>query len=101
MKDSEGNIVGGDITIQTTKNKYTLPFQPIRETLYYGKGIDAKLSLIKKALDLGVIIHPDKSRSYKLPFEPDTNYNSKTIWNLTADQCKQLKEVIDSLGSES
>jgi RecA/RadA recombinase len=95
VRDIDNNIVGNDITIQTTKNKYVAPFRPIKETIYYGKGIDAKLSLIKKALELGVIIHPERSRTYTLPFEPDTKYNSRTIWELNAEQCKQLKPLVE------
>ena len=54
---------------ETTKNKWRPPFTPRKgSSSTMVKGIDAKMSLIKKALELGVIERPT-SRSYRLPFE--------------------------------
>lgn len=77
--DDEKDIVGIEITLVTTKNKWTAPFKPIREKFYYGIGIDGKMSLIDKAIELGVIT---TGRTWRIQGLDDT-FNRKTI--LVAD----------------
>lgn len=94
VKNIDDEVIGCDITIQSTKCKWVPPYHPIRETLIYGKGIDPKLSLIKKAIDLGIITKV--GRTYYVPTIPDKKFNSRTIWELTSEQCRELKTYLDS-----
>lgn len=97
VKDDEGSVIGVEITIQATKNKWTAPYNPIREKLFFGKGISARLSVIEKAIELGII--SKEGRSLTVPGD-DKKYNRKTIYDIPDNLVKMLNETIKQQTNE-
>lgn len=55
LKNDSGDPFGVEVKIVTEKNKFSTPNRVFTEKLIYGKGIDSRMSLIDRALSLGVI----------------------------------------------
>ena len=94
VKDDDGSVLGVEISLQTTKCKWCSPFQPIREKLYFGKGIDPKLSIIEKAIELEVI--KKEGRSYVLPGD-DKKYNRKTVLDISSEKVRELQAILKQI----
>ena len=70
--------IGVEISIVTEKNKFVAPFNVCREKLIYGKGIDARLSIIEKAIEQGIITQ--SGAYFKVPgVEKESTRKSSTL----------------------
>lgn len=98
IKNDDDEIVGIEITIQTSKNKWTAPFVPYREKMYYGIGIDPRYSIVDRALELGIISKEGRTIRTPAPFEG--SYNRKTIYEAPIEVLRHLKELIAQRESE-
>lgn len=93
VKDDDDNVIGVEISMQTTKNKWCAPFKPIREKLFFGKGISTRMSLIEKAIEAGII--KKEGRFLYVP-NSDVKYNHKSIYGVSDEVLQQIKDVLKS-----
>jgi recombination protein RecA len=98
IKGEGDDPIGVEISIVCEKNKYCAPFQTRREKLIFGKGIDAKISLIEKAIELGVI--KQSGSSFILP-EHDNIRGRKALYELPGSYLTRLKEIVTEVQHES
>jgi len=97
IKDDDGNVKGVEITIQTTKCKWTAPYVPYREKLYYGVGIDPRYSIVDRALELGLAVK--EGRTIRIPGW-DQTYNRKTIYEAPQELLIMLRDKIKQMDTE-
>ena len=66
VKDEDDVIIGCEITLVSTKNKFTAPFRPLRKKLIYGVGISKRIDLVDTAIEKGVVVQ--KGPFFTLPW---------------------------------
>jgi len=54
LKDGE-DVLGQIVHLMCEKNKFALPFRSVDQKLFFGKGIDKRVSVIDRAIEIGVI----------------------------------------------
>lgn len=93
VKGDGEDPIGVEISIVCEKNKFTAPFRTCREKLIFGKGIDPKMSLIEKAVELGVI--KQSGSSFILP-DHDNVRGRKALYDLPADYLHKLQDIVNA-----
>lgn len=92
LKDDAGNITGVEITIQTTKNKFCKPFQPLRKKLFYGIGISKRIDLVDTCIEKGLIVQ--KGSYFDLP-NGERIRGRQDLYNLPVSTLKDLQRAIE------
>ena len=93
IKGDGEDPIGVEISIMCEKNKFTSPFQTRRSKLIFGKGIDAKLSLIETAIELGII--RQSGSSFIIP-NHDNVRGRKALYELDNETLRNLKSLVDA-----
>lgn len=97
IKGEGDDPIGVEISIVTEKNKFVAPFQTRREKLIFGKGIDAKISLIENAIALGII--RQSGSSFIIP-NHDNVRGRKALYELDTETLKGLKQLVQEAYQE-
>lgn len=97
IKGEGDDPIGVEISVTTEKNKYVAPFQVRKAKLLYGKGIDAKIDLIERAIELGII--RQSGSSFIIP-NHDNVRGRKALYDLDNDTLKSIKQLVQESQNE-
>lgn len=98
IKGDGDDPIGVEISICTEKNKFVKPFVTRREKLIFGKGIDARISLIENAISLGII--RQSGSSFIIP-NHDNVRGRKALYELDSETLKGIKQLVQEAQQDS
>lgn len=93
IKNKKDEIIGNEIRIQTTKNKFSRPFRVLVKKLIFGKGIDKRVDLIDTALAYGIITMAGAG-FYTVPGMDKTVRGTDALYELPSDVMKAVQASV-------
>lgn len=95
IKDENDQIVGNNVRISATKNKFGAPKVVITRELIYGKGISLKQEVISDLIEAG-IINKVSPGYYEVP-GVEGRVRAKGLLELPNETISMLRDTIDSM----
>lgn len=91
--ENDGEIIGKEVGIVCTKNKFAPPFRLRKKKLIFGVGISKRIDLIDSALENGIIT---QSGAYFILPSGDKIRGRKALYDVDASVLKDIQFQLDS-----